>query len=76
MITRILCFRVFRVCGITVCSLILSSYYNYDRSSAGGGDGFSLSSVNFAQLHKKLEDLEEENNLLRQEVCINVVAEC
>ncbi|CAH8467705.1 unnamed protein product [Schistosoma curassoni] len=36
-------------------------------SSAGGGDGFSLSSVNFAQLHKKLEDLEEENNLLRQE---------
>ncbi|VDP51698.1 unnamed protein product, partial [Schistosoma margrebowiei] len=36
-------------------------------SSTGGGDGFSLSSVNFAQLHKKLEDLEEENNLLRQE---------
>ncbi|CAI2724381.1 unnamed protein product [Schistosoma spindalis] len=36
-------------------------------SSAGGGDGFSLSSVNFAHLHKKLEDLEEENNLLRQE---------
>lgn len=36
-------------------------------SSAGGGDGFSLSSVNFAQLHKKLGDLEEENNLLRQE---------
>ncbi|CAH8446786.1 unnamed protein product [Schistosoma turkestanicum] len=36
-------------------------------SSAGGGNGFCLSSVNFSQLHKKLEDLEEENNLLRQE---------
>ena len=72
----IFCFHVFCVCGTTDCSLIfdfiflLKYPYHYDRSSAGGGDGFSLSSVNFAQLHKKLGDLEEENNLLRQEVCV------
>ncbi|CAH8833630.1 unnamed protein product [Trichobilharzia szidati] len=32
-----------------------------------GGDGLSLSSVNFSQLNRKLQDLEEENNILRQE---------
>ncbi|CAH8452978.1 unnamed protein product [Heterobilharzia americana] len=33
----------------------------------GGGDGISLSSINFSQLNRKLQDLEEENNALRQE---------
>ncbi|KAK4474007.1 hypothetical protein MN116_003322 [Schistosoma mekongi] len=46
----------------------VSPVHGHSFSSSAGGDvGFSLSSVNFSQLHKKLEDLEEENNILRHE---------
>ncbi|TNN11839.1 Trafficking kinesin-binding protein isoform 1 [Schistosoma japonicum] len=46
----------------------VSPFHGHSFSSGAGSDiGFSISSVNFSQLHKKLEDLEEENNILRHE---------